>query len=247
MPPLLSVVNLTAGWGQVPVLRDVSLTVDALETVCVLGANGAGKSTLVGSIAGVLRPSQGRVLFEGEDVTGMTAERLATRGLRLVRQGRSVFPHMTVDENLDMGAYLVRDPAAIAERRHAAFDLFPVLAQRRRQLAGSMSGGEQKMLEIARALMAPLKLLILDEPSLGVAPIVVQTIFERIRDFTARGLTVLLVEQNALGALGIASRGYVLELGRVRLHDTSARLMQAPEVREAYLGLGPSSGQALTS
>src|SRR5687767_143932 len=116
MPPLLSVANLTAGWGQVPVLHDVSLTVDALETVCVLGANGAGKSTLVSSIAGVLRPSQGRVLFEGEDVTGMTAERLATRGLRLVRQGRSVFPHMTVDENLDMGAYLVRDPAAIAER-----------------------------------------------------------------------------------------------------------------------------------
>jgi len=240
MPPLLSVADLTAGWGAVPILHDVSLTVEPLETVCVLGANGAGKSTLVSTIAGVLRPSRGRVLFEGADVTGMTPERLAARGLRLVRQGRSAFPQMTVDENLDMGAYLVRNPAAIAERRHAAFDLFPVLAQRRRQLAGSMSGGEQKMLEIARALMAPLKLLILDEPSLGVAPIVVQTIFERIRDFTARGLTVLLVEQNALGALGIASRGYVLELGRVRLHDTSAHLMQAPEVRQAYLGLGPT-------
>ncbi len=237
MPPLLTVDNLTAGWGAVPVLHEVSLAVEALETVCVLGANGAGKSTLVNAIAGVLRPSRGRVVFAGEDVTGMTAERLAARGLGLVRQGRSVFPHMTVEENLDLGAYLVRDAAAVEERRRAAFALFPALEHRRRQLAGSMSGGEQKMLEVARSLMAPLKLLILDEPSLGLAPIVVETIFARLRELNRRGLTVLLVEQNALGALGIAARGYVLELGRVRLHDTSARLLESPEVRAAYLGL----------
>jgi len=237
MPPLLTVDNLTAGWGAVPVLHEVSLAVEALETVCVLGANGAGKSTLVNAIAGVLRPSRGRVVFAGEDVTGMTAERLAARGLGLVRQGRSVFPHMTVEENLDLGAYLVRDAAAVEAHRRAAFELFPVLERRRRQLAGSMSGGEQKMLEVARSLMAPLKLLILDEPSLGLAPIVVETIFARLREFNRRGLTVLLVEQNALGALGIAARGYVLELGRVRLHDTSARLLESSEVRAAYLGL----------
>jgi branched-chain amino acid transport system ATP-binding protein len=240
MPPLLTVDKLTAGWGAVPALHDVSLTVAALETVCVLGANGAGKSTLVNTIAGVLKPARGRVVFAGDDVTGAPSERLAARGLGLVRQGRSVFPYMTVEENLDMGAYLVRDAAIVDERRRAAFEMFPVLEQRRRQLAGSMSGGEQKMLEIARSLMAPLRLLILDEPSLGLAPIVVDMIFERIRELTRRGLTVLLVEQNALGALRVAARGYVLELGRVRLHDSSERLLGTSEVREAYLGLGPA-------
>ncbi|MBI1737433.1 MAG: ABC transporter ATP-binding protein [Candidatus Rokubacteria bacterium] len=239
MAPLLDVSNLTAGWGAVPALHGVSLTVEPLETVCVLGANGAGKSTLVNTIAGMLRPTAGRVVFDGADVTGVAAERLAARGLGLVRQGRSVFPYMTVEENLDMGAYLVRDAAVIDERRRAAFDLFPMLERRRRQLAGSMSGGEQKMLEIARGLMSPLRLLILDEPSLGLAPKMVDLIFERIREFTRLGLTVLLVEQNALGALRIARRGYVLELGRVRLHDTSDRLRETSEVREAYLGLGP--------
>jgi branched-chain amino acid transport system ATP-binding protein len=240
MPPLLTVDNLTAGWTAVPVLHDVSLTVGELETVCVLGANGAGKSTLVNAIAGVLRPARGHVVFAGEDVTGAPPERLAARGLGLVRQGHSAFPYMTVEENLDMGAYLVRDSAVVEERRRAAFVMFPVLERRRRQLAGSMSGGEQKMLEIARSLMAPLRLLVLDEPSLGLAPIVVDMIFERIRDLTRQGLTVLLVEQNALGALRIAARGYVLELGRVRMHDTSERLLGTSEVREAYLGLGPA-------
>jgi branched-chain amino acid transport system ATP-binding protein len=239
MAPLLDVSDLTAGWGPAPVVHGVSLTVEPLETVCVLGANGAGKSTLVNTIAGVLRPTAGRVALDGADVTGMPAERLATRGLGLVRQGRSVFPYMTVDENLDMGAYLVRDAAAIEDRRRAAFELFPRLEERRRQLAGSMSGGEQKMLEIARSLMSPLRLLILDEPSLGLAPKMVDLIFERIREFTRLGLTVLLVEQNALSALRVARRGYVLELGRVRLHDRSERLLETSEVREAYLGLGP--------
>jgi branched-chain amino acid transport system ATP-binding protein len=238
MPALLEIDRLTSGYGVVPALHDVSLTVEALETVCVLGANGAGKTTLVNTIAGVLKPSGGRITFQGEDVTQLKPEHLAARGLALVRQGRSVFPHMTVRENLDMGAYLVRDRASAQERLEAAFEMFPFLQQRAGQMAGSMSGGEQKMLEIARSLMLPVKLLILDEPSLGLAPMVVDTIFERIREFNRLGMTVLLVEQNALGALGIARRGYVLELGRVRLQDTSERLLKSPEVQEYYLGIG---------
>ncbi len=238
MPPLLDVRGLRAGYGGAPVLHDVSLTLAELETVCVLGANGAGKTTLVNTIAGVRTPSGGRIELAGEDVTGWSPERLASRGLGLVRQGRSVFPYMTVEENLDMGAYLSADRAGHRERLAAAFELFPALQTRRRQLAGSMSGGEQKMLEIARSLMAPKKLLILDEPSLGLAPILVETIFERIRQLTRHGLTVLLVEQNALGALGISSRGYVLELGRVRLTDSAERLLASSEIRQAYLGTG---------
>ena len=187
MPALLEIDRLTSGYGAVPALHDVSLTVEALETVCVLGANGAGKTTLVNTIAGVLKPSGGRITFQGEDVTHLKPEQLAARGLALVRQGRSVFPHMTVRENLDMGAYLVRDRAAAQERREAAFEMFPFLQQRAGQMAGSMSGGEQKMLEIARSLMFPVKLLILDEPSLGLAPMVVDTMFDASGGSTASG------------------------------------------------------------
>ena len=241
MPALLEVHELRSGYGKVPVLHDVSLTVDGLETVCVLGANGAGKTTLVNTVAGLLTPSRGRIVFGGEDVTGWKPERLAAKGLALVRQGRSVFPHMTVQENLDMGAYLARDRAAAAERLAAVFDMFPVLRARHDQLAGSMSGGEQKMLEIGRTLMLPLKLLILDEPSLGLAPLVTQAIFGRIREFNRRGLTVLLVEQNAVAALEVSTRGYVLELGQVRIADTSEGLAQNAEVRASYLGVGGES------
>ena len=237
MPPLLEVGDLASGYGIVPVLHDVSLAVEPLETVCVLGANGAGKTTLVNTIAGILRPSHGRIVFAGEDVTGLHPERLAQRGLALVRQGRSVFPYMTALENLEMGAYLVRDRAVAAERLETAFEMFPVLKERRHQVAGSMSGGEQKMLEIARSLMLPLKLLILDEPSLGLAPRVLETIFARIGELNRRGLAVLLVEQNALGALRASARGYVLELGRVRLADTSERLLASADVRVSYLGI----------
>jgi branched-chain amino acid transport system ATP-binding protein len=237
---LLEVTELTSGYGAIPVLHEVSLAVDGLETVCVLGANGAGKTTLVNTIAGVLRPSSGRVRFEGEDVTGLKPEQLAARGLSLVRQGRSVFPYMTVQENLDVGAYLVRDPRRTAERLDLVFETFPALKDRRQQVAGSMSGGEQKMVEIARSLMLPLKLLILDEPSLGLAPLVVELIFDRIGVFNRSGLAVLLVEQNALGALRTASRGYVLELGRVRVEGTSERLAENPEIQAAYLGIDPT-------
>ena len=239
MPALLEVRDLSSGYGRVPVLHDVSLTVGDRETVSVLGANGAGKTTLVHTIAGLVRPSRGRVVFHGEDVTGQKPERLAAKGLSLVRQGRSVFPYMSVQENLDMGAYLVGDRAAAEERREAVYRMFPVLRERRKQAAGAMSGGEQKMLEIARSLMFPSKLLILDEPSLGLAPMVVEMIFDRIREFNRTGMTVLLVEQNAFGALRISQRAYLLELGRVRLEDASDRLASNPEVRARYLGVDP--------
>lgn len=240
MAELLQVRDLSGGYGAASVLHDVSLTVRARETVCVLGANGAGKTTLVNTIAGVLRPSRGRVSFDGQDVTGLKPELLARRGLSLVRQGRSVFPHMTVRENLEMGAYLVTDRVAVRERLEAVFQMFPMLRERRKQAAGSMSGGEQKMLEIGRSLMLPLRLLILDEPSLGLAPVVLEIIFGKIVELSRSGTTVLLVEQNASGALRIATRGYVMELGRVQLSDTAERLMGNPEVQARYLGMaGP--------
>ena len=240
MPELLRVAELSSGYGRIPVLHDVSLAVAPRETVAVLGSNGAGKTTLVNTIAGIITPSRGRVVFDGEDVTGLRPESLARRGLSLVRQGRSVFPHMTVLENLDLGAYLLRDRAAAAERREAVFQIFPVLKERRKQAAGAMSGGEQKMLEIARSLMFPLKLLMLDEPSLGLAPLIVEAILERIPEFNRAGMAVLLVEQNAFGALRISTRAYVLELGQVRIEDRSERLMQNPDVRAHYLGVAPT-------
>jgi branched-chain amino acid transport system ATP-binding protein len=237
MPPLLSVSGLSGGYGPVAVLHDVSLTVESRETVAVLGANGAGKTTLVSTVAGILRPTRGRVVFDGEDVTGLKPERLARRGLGLVRQGRSVFPYMTVQENLDLGAFLVRDRARRAQRLEAVFAMFPVLRERRRQLAGAMSGGEQKMLEIGRSLMNPMKLLLLDEPSLGLAPLLTERIFERIAAFNREGLAVLLVEQNAVGALGVSRRAYVLELGRLQLEGLSADLASDPDIRRHYLGI----------
>jgi branched-chain amino acid transport system ATP-binding protein len=194
MAASLEISGLWSGYGKVSVLQDISLTVNRLETVSVLGANGAGKTTLLNTIAGVLKPSRGRVIFEGEDVTGHNPETLAGRGLSLVLQGRSIFPFMTVQENLDMGAYLLKDGPAVRSRLDMVFQLFPVLAERRTQWAGSMSGGEQKMLELGRALMLELKLLMLDEPSLGLAPLIMNTIFRNIREFNKRGMTVLLVE-----------------------------------------------------
>ena len=237
MPALLDVTDVRSGYGNVEVLHGVTVAVEARATVCVLGANGAGKTTLVNTVAGVLPPSSGRVILDGTDVTGLAPEHLAKRGLSLVRQGRSVFPYMTVQENLDVGAYLVRDRSRIAERLDLVFETFPVLKDRRRQFAGSMSGGEQKMLEIGRSLMLPLKLLILDEPSLGLAPIVVDLIFECIGNMNRTGLAVLIVEQNAVCALAAASYGYVLELGRVRTSGPSDQLAADPAIRSAYLGI----------
>ena len=239
MAALLEISGLWSGYGKVSVLRDVSLKVDPLETVSVLGANGAGKTTLLNSIAGILKLSQGRILFQGEDVTGHSPERLAGKGLSLVQQGRSIFPFMTVQENLDMGAYLVKDGPLMRRRLEDVFQLFPVLAERRNQGAGSMSGGEQKMLELGRALMLELKLLMLDEPSLGLAPLILSTIFRHIREFNRRGMTVLLVEQNVPLALEISHRGYLLELGRIQMEGNKEDLLNNPEVKKYYLGINP--------
>jgi branched-chain amino acid transport system ATP-binding protein len=232
----LEVERLSCGYGPAAVLHEVSLHVEARETVSVLGANGAGKSTLVNTIAGVLHRRGGQVRLDGEDVTGLKPEALAQRGLSLVRQGRSVFPYMTVQENLDMGGWLVTDKARRTERLEAVFTMFPVLKERRRQVAGAMSGGEQKMLEIGRSLILPLKLLMLDEPSLGLSPKMMDVIFERIPEFNRSGMAVLIVEQNAYGALRISSRAYVLELGRIGLEGPSEALMRDARVRERYLG-----------
>jgi len=237
MAALLEVNGISSGYGKVSVLQEVSLKVETLETVSVLGANGAGKTTLLNTIAGVLRPSRGKIFFQGEDATGRSPETLAGRGLSLVRQGRSIFPFMTVQENLDMGAYLMKDGPSIRRRLDGVFQLFPVLAERRNQWAGSMSGGEQKMLELGRALMLDLKLLMLDEPSLGLAPLIMNVIFRHIREFRQRGMTVLLVEQNVSLALEISQRGYLLELGRIRLEGEKEELLNNPEIKKYYLGL----------
>jgi len=237
MASLLEINGLTSGYGRVSVLQDASLRVDRLEIVSVLGANGAGKTTLLNTIAGVLKPSRGKILFDGEDVTGYKPEILAGRGLSLVRQGRSIFPFMTVQENLDMGGYLCKAAPNFRSRLDTVFQLFPVLAERKNQWAGSMSGGEQKMLELGRALMLELKLLLLDEPSLGLAPLIMNSIFGHIREFHKRGMTVLLVEQNVSLALQISHRGYLLELGRIKLEGKKEELLKNPAVKKYYLGL----------
>lgn len=238
MTALLEVSGLWSGYGKISVLQDVSLRVNPLETVSVLGANGAGKTTLLNTIAGILKPSRGKIFFQDGDVTGHSPETLAGKGLSLVLQGRSIFPFMTVQENLDMGAYLLKDGPSIRRRLDTVFQLFPALAERRNQWAGSMSGGEQKMLELGRALMLELKLLMLDEPSLGLAPLIINTIFRHIREFNQRGMTVLMVEQNVSLALEISHRGYLIELGRIRLEGWKEELRNNPEIKKYYLGQG---------
>ena len=242
MPALLEIRQLRGGYGKVSVLRDVSLLVGKLETVSIVGPNGSGKTTLLSMIAGVLKPEGGAIIFDDEDVTGAKPESLTRKGLSLVLQGRSVFPFMTVQENLDMGSYLSRELSVIRSRLDTVFHLFPVLAQRRNQMAGSMSGGEQKMLELGRALMIRLKLLMLDEPSLGLAPLVVAMIFQNLKEFSSSGMAVLLVEQNVAMALGISHRSYLLELGRIRIQGKSEDFMNNPEIKKYYLGAAPTRG-----
>jgi branched-chain amino acid transport system ATP-binding protein len=223
-------------YGAIHALHDVSLTVNTGEVVTLIGANGAGKSTTLRAITGLLTPKSGRVTFEGQDITGIPAHKLVAKGISMSPEGRGVFANLTVLENLEMGAYLVDDKAAVQRGLDRAFALFPRLAERRKQRAGTLSGGEQQMLAMARALMSQPKLLLLDEPSLGLAPIVCRTIFETIDAIKAEGTTVLLVEQNANAALRHSDRGYVLETGRVILEGSAASIASNPRVREAYLG-----------
>jgi len=232
----LVVEGLDVYYGAVHALKGVSLRAEAGEIVTLIGANGAGKTTLLRSISGLVPARAGRVTFEGRAITKVPAHEIVALGLSQAPEGRMVFANLSVEDNLELGAYHRRDRAAVRQDREAMYQLFPRLLERRRQLAGTLSGGEQQMLAIGRALMSKPRVLLLDEPSLGIAPILVRDIFRNIVEINRRGVTVLLVEQNAHMALGIAKRGYVLETGRVVLEDEAAKLAANPEVRAAYLG-----------
>ncbi len=235
--PILELRGVDAHYGRIQALKSVDLQVLPGEIVCIIGANGAGKSTILMTICGILRASAGDVRYDGASILGVSADRLPAMGLCQVPEGRRIFPRLSVDENLDMGAFFRRDRAKIREDKDQVLGLFPVLRDRLRQAGGTLSGGEQQMLALARALMGRPRLLLLDEPSLGLAPLVTQHIFRIIRDINQeRGTTILLVEQNANLALKVAHRGYVLETGEVVLHDSAEALLHNADIRKAYLG-----------
>jgi branched-chain amino acid transport system ATP-binding protein len=233
---VLRLEEVHTSYGHIRALKGISLEVGEREIVCLIGGNGAGKSTTLMTISGILKPQRGRVLFRGEEIQGTAADAIVARGVSQVPEGRRIFPRLTVRENLEMGAFLRRDGAAVRDDLDRVFGLFPVLKERQKQLGGTLSGGEQQMLAIARALMARPTLLLLDEPSLGLAPLIVQQIFQIIREINAQGTTVFLVEQNAHMALSIANRGYVMETGTIVLVDEARKLLTNEMVRKAYLG-----------
>jgi branched-chain amino acid transport system ATP-binding protein len=236
---MLRISNLRAGYGSIEVLHGVSLHVNQGEIVTIVGANGAGKSTLLSALAGVVHPSSGAVTFAGSDAAALAPENLVSRGCVLVPEGRQIFGELSVHENLLLGAYLrVRREGrrAVEKEIDGVCAMFPVLANRRAQAAGTLSGGEQQMLAVGRALMARPSLLMLDEPSIGLAPLVVKWIFEKIVELRRQGRTILLVEQNVRAALSIADRGYVMETGRIMLEGTAEELSRNHDVRRAYLG-----------
>lgn len=233
---LLELDNLHVKYGNVEALHGVNLSVAAGEIVTILGANGAGKSTTLRAVSGLLRPSQGEIRFEGKPLSRLPAHRVVELGIAQSPEGRRVFGTLTVRENLNLGAFTRRAAAEVEKSRGWIHELFPVLKERSRQLAGTLSGGEQQMLAIGRALMANPRILLLDEPSLGLAPLLVKTIFQTVREINASGVTVVLVEQNARAALKLAHRGYVLEVGKIVLEDTAERLLADPRVQGAYLG-----------
>ena len=233
---MLELDGVDVAYGSVRALRGVSVRVDAGELVTLIGANGAGKTTTIRSISGLLRPTTGSIRFEGTPIHTLAPEAIVGLGIVQVPEGRRIFPELTVEENLRVGAYLVRDHARIMERFERVYSLFPRLRERRRQAGNTLSGGEQQMLAFGRALMAGPRLLLLDEPSLGLAPLLVQDVARVVTDLKHSGLTMLLVEQNARLALTLADRGYVLETGRVVLADEAKALSQNEEVRKTYLG-----------
>jgi branched-chain amino acid transport system ATP-binding protein len=235
-PPLLAVEGVKVHYGAIQALKGVSLSVGKGEVVALIGANGAGKTSTLRAVSGMLKPSGGKITLDGKDITGLKAHQLVPRGMAHAPEGRGIFPNLTVQENLDLGAYLRRDTAAIEADQEKSFGLFPVLKERRKQMAGTLSGGEQQMLAIARALLSRPQLLLLDEPSLGLAPQVTETIFRTLREVNATGMSILLVEQNAHLALTLAHYGYVLETGEVVMAGKGRALLESPEVRKAYLG-----------
>jgi branched-chain amino acid transport system ATP-binding protein len=232
----LEVKKVHTYYGHIHALKDLSLTVDKGEIVTLIGGNGAGKSTTLNTMSGLLKPRQGSIQFEGEELTRCRAHEIVMKGVVQVPEGRRIFGRLTVTENLEMGAFAVRDSQVIKANMNRVFALFPRLEERRKQVAGTLSGGEQQMLATGRALMANPRLLLLDEPSMGLAPVLVDSIFDTIRQLHGSGTTILLVEQNARMALQVAGRGYVLQTGVVLLSDTAENLRQNEMVRKAYMG-----------
>lgn len=233
--PLLAVEDINVYYGAIHAIKDVSLRVEKGETVALVGANGAGKSTTLKTVSGLLRAQTGSICFDGRDISHVPADKLVGRGLAHVPEGRHVFQQMTVEENLEMGAY-TRSSSEIPNGIENVYAHFPRLKERRKQVAGTLSGGEQQMLAMGRALMSSPKLLMLDEPSMGLAPILIEQIFDIIRELHAAGTTILLVEQNAQMALGVATRAYVMETGKISLSGTGEELLHNDDVRRAYLG-----------
>ncbi|MFD6754365.1 MULTISPECIES: ABC transporter ATP-binding protein [Micromonospora] len=237
MTTLLEIEDVSLLYGRIKALHGISLTVNEGEIVALIGANGAGKSTTMRAISGIRPIASGRIVFNGEDISKLRADLRVRRGLCQAPEGRGIFPGMTVMENLDMGAYTRRDRAEVAKDLAKVLELFPRLAERRKQVGGTLSGGEQQMLAVGRALMSRPKLLLLDEPSMGLAPMLIQQIFSIITEINQQGTTILLVEQNAQQALARAHRAYVLETGRIVKEGTGADLLHDPAVKEAYLGV----------
>jgi branched-chain amino acid transport system ATP-binding protein len=233
---LLEVSDLHTFYGNIEALKGISLEVDEGEIVTLIGSNGAGKSTTLRSISGLTPPREGSIRFDGQEIGETPPQDIVKLGISQAPEGRKIFPRMTVRENLELGAYLRRDGADVQRDLGRVFDLFPRLKERERQKAGTMSGGEQQMLAIGRAMMAEPKLLLLDEPSMGLAPVLVERIYEKVVEINRQGTTILLVEQNANFALEVSSRGYVLETGELALSDSSEALRTNPEVQKAYLG-----------
>jgi branched-chain amino acid transport system ATP-binding protein len=237
MAPLLEVDGIDTFYGRVQALRQVSLSVEEGEIVTLIGSNGAGKTTTLRTISALTPPVRGRVRLRGEDITRLGAEQVVARGIGHAPEGRRIFSRLTVRDNLELGAYIRKDALGIRSDQERVFALFPRLRERLDQIAGTLSGGEQQMLAIGRALMSRPRVLLLDEPSLGLAPILVETIFQIIQDINQAGTTILLIEQNALKALSIARRGYVLESGRIVKEGTAKELRESPDVQRAYLGI----------
>ncbi len=233
---MLEVIDVHTYYGNIHALDGISISVEKGEIVTLIGGNGAGKTTTLRTIVGLLKPRQGRIVLDGEELTHYKAHQIVNKGVAMVPEGRGIFARLTVAENLDMGAYSRKDRNGIQEDLERVYTIFPRLKERRNQVGGTLSGGEQQMLAIGRALMAHPRLMLLDEPSMGLAPLLVENIFETIRAINKEGTTVLLVEQNALMALSIADRGYVVQTGRIVLQDKAAKLRKNEMVRKAYLG-----------
>lgn len=240
---MLKLTDVHTYYGSIEVLKGISMEVEESSIVTIIGANGAGKTTTLMTISGINRPVKGKVLFDGQEIQGLSPDRIVKMGISQVPEGRRIFPRLTVHENLQMGAFIRRDKKEIEKDMEEVFHLFPVLKERLGQLGGTLSGGEQQMLAIARALMSRPRLLLMDEPSLGLAPMMAEKIFKTLSEINKKGTTILLVEQNAYAALKLARFGYVMETGRIVMSDRSEALIKDSRIKEAYLGEGPQEGK----